>query len=177
MNTISIRIRLFAIPSAQVPRSMLGLSECGCSFPLPRASRLIIIQPEYGCSPVSPPDCRNRCFFNRNTAVRLSLPRASRLLLFNQISAVRLFLGPKVEIGDVPISIRLSAIPSARASRLMMLQSKCGCSPFPPTDRRDRCCINRNTAARLSLPRASRLTLLNQKTAVRPFSRSEGWDW
>ena len=62
-----------------------------------------MVQREYGCSPFPPPECRDRRFFKRNTAVRLSFPRASRLMLFIQISAVRLFLGPKVEIGDVLI--------------------------------------------------------------------------
>ena len=168
---VSIRIRLFAFPSAQRSRLMMFNEKTAVRlFSLPdrrnwscsnqntgvclslrpsveiddfsirmrlfvffsaRPSKLVMFQSEYGCSLFPPPDRRNRCCFNGNTAGRLSLPRASRLMLLNQTTAVRRFLHPKVEIGDVSIRIWLFAFSSARRSRLMMFQSEYSCSSFP----------------------------------------------
>ena len=58
-------------------------------------------------------------------------------MMFNQNTAVRLFLGPKVEIGDVSIRIRVFAFPSARVSGLVMFQSESGCSSFSRPEGRD----------------------------------------
>ena len=138
----------FLCPTVEIGRVPIRIRVF--AFPSARASRLMIFQSECGCSSFSQPDRRNWSCSNENTAVRFSLR-------------------PSVEVDDFSVRIRLFAVASTRTLRLVMFQSEYGCSPFSPPDRLDQRCMNRNTTARLSLPRASRLMLLNQNTAVRRF--------
>ena len=132
IGDVSIRIRLFAFPSARRSRLMMfnrrtavrlflrSKVEIGdvsirirvFAFPSARASRLMMFQSECGCSSFSRPDRRNWSCSNQNTAVRI-------------------FLGPKVEIDDVSIIIRLFAVSSTRGLRTILFESEYGCSPFP----------------------------------------------
>ena len=75
----------------------------------------MMFQSEHLCSPFPPPEGRDLRKFNQNTAVRLPLC-------------------PRVEIVDVSITTQLFGFPSARGLRLMMFPSEYSCSPFTPTE-------------------------------------------